>query len=1208
MSSYQYLPSVSTTSSSSSTTPAPTAANVYEQALANAMGIAATPYQPYQGQQVAGFTPDALAGFQAVRNMQGIQTPYLNQAANLYKTQTDMWRNPELQTAENYYNQAISLSDPNKFSMGSLQRYMNPYQQQVIDATMAQMLQNQNEMFGKNNARSVMGGTFGGSGQALGRAEMARQLGLNNAQTLAQLNAQNFSQAVAQYNQQQAQAAQAYQNAAQNLGQLGQNQQQLGVNAYQQAAQGVGNLGAQAQQGALAGATALLAAGQQQQALQQAQLDKAYEQWQQSRAYPYQQATFLAGIAGALAPQLGSSSTGSSTEVGIRPYQNQSQNVLGQILGGVTSLAGLAMPNKKDGGRVGFADGGFSSSGPYENKGFGSLIQKRPYDLDDDYVLQAMKLLNVVPASANSYAQQSNSALAQMLSRSKSRMDSGEDDSTGSAGTGLEDILSSLGTIGKAGKSLYSKYGSDVKKTLGSLFSADGGRVGYDNGGAARDQSQEDKDYLTSLYDTMFHRAPDTGGFNYWLDQLQSGVTPDQVRQGFLNSAEYNDLFAQSARPNPPNNSAKAKADAQYVLQLYKDITGKNPTQSGFEDLIHRLNYGASRDQIRRQIEGSPEKIKGDLASLYDARNAVSNVFAPGDVASGWAALDPSGGISKAIAREKAISPSSSGMSTYDMLLQQARDRNPGPQLTPEQQGMPPMPGENYYKSQLPTYNFYTQQQNPDWAGGTATTTSSGSPDANTAFLTNLYNRAFMRKPDPEGLAYWQNRMATGTSPEQVRHDFDVSKEHFDTAPVQGYFTKIASNEINPETGLFNLEYIKPYYGRPTPSNLNTGGSVGRARGGSVMSKEDIARAALQAGATPQEAAILTAIAMPESSGNPYAHNPNRKTGDNSYGLWQINMLGRMGPERMRQFGLSSYNDLFDPVTNAKAALQLLRGKRGLKNWTTYTSGKFRPYYTTAANIVNSLVKNPDAVKAPITMPERTYASDHPRRGFFSRLLSEFSPISTAQAGESVLARINPKDPSGPLLPAQDDVFKRGSAEQRIMGHRGSQPTKEGLGLITQPGGYDTFKRAPEWDTLAMGASPTRYMFGETPERVSSADFPGSAEPMGTGFDEKVVAETPEEVVAGTAAAGSPNHAGRKYWGDYRDVENSSFGDFIDTLAGDIRKADLPGTRETPMGKYQGEGGLGALFDLEGSNPYASQKQDKGEENFDLGNLFGIFG
>ena len=39
----------------------------------------------------------------------------------------------------------------------------------------------------------------------------------------------------------------------------------------------------------------------------------------------------------------------------------------------------------------------------------------------------------------------------------------------------------------------------------------------------------------------------------------------------------------------------------------------------------------------------------------------------------------------------------------------------------------------------------------------------------------------------------------------------------------------------------------------------------------------------------------MTAIAMAESSGDSAALNNNPNTGDLSYGLWQINMIGDMG-------------------------------------------------------------------------------------------------------------------------------------------------------------------------------------------------------------------------------------------------------------------------------------------------------------------------
>jgi hypothetical protein len=105
---------------------------------------------------------------------------------------------------------------------------------------------------------------------------------------------------------------------------------------------------------------------------------------------------------------------------------------------------------------------------------------------------------------------------------------------------------------------------------------------------------------------------------------------------------------------------------------------------------------------------------------------------------------------------------------------------------------------------------------------------------------------------------------------------------------------------------------------------------------------------ALHAGASRNEAVQLAAIAMAESSGHAGAHNTNASTGDNSYGLWQINMLGAMGPERRQAFGIASNDALFNPLTNASAALHMLR-TQGWHAWSTYSSGAYQQYLPRAA-------------------------------------------------------------------------------------------------------------------------------------------------------------------------------------------------------------------------------------------------------------------
>jgi len=109
----------------------------------------------------------------------------------------------------------------------------------------------------------------------------------------------------------------------------------------------------------------------------------------------------------------------------------------------------------------------------------------------------------------------------------------------------------------------------------------------------------------------------------------------------------------------------------------------------------------------------------------------------------------------------------------------------------------------------------------------------------------------------------------------------------------------------------------------------------------SSLTPQQIANAGAAAGMSGQHLQIMVAIARAESGGNTRAHNANPP--DDSYGLWQINMLGSMGPARRRQFGISSNEQLYDPVTNAKAA-QIIYKQQGYKAWSVYNHGSYKKY------------------------------------------------------------------------------------------------------------------------------------------------------------------------------------------------------------------------------------------------------------------------
>jgi hypothetical protein len=113
-----------------------------------------------------------------------------------------------------------------------------------------------------------------------------------------------------------------------------------------------------------------------------------------------------------------------------------------------------------------------------------------------------------------------------------------------------------------------------------------------------------------------------------------------------------------------------------------------------------------------------------------------------------------------------------------------------------------------------------------------------------------------------------------------------------------------------------------------------------------ALAGSEVARLAYNAGFRGKDLAAVVAISHRESRWKPGAYNPNRATKDDSYGLMQINMLGDLGPARLQQFGISKYEDLYDPQTNMNAAYVLYqRSNNTLHPWGGY-KGKSNTYST----------------------------------------------------------------------------------------------------------------------------------------------------------------------------------------------------------------------------------------------------------------------
>jgi len=78
---------------------------------------------------------------------------------------------------------------------------------------------------------------------------------------------------------------------------------------------------------------------------------------------------------------------------------------------------------------------------------------------------------------------------------------------------------------------------------------------------------------------------------------------------------------------------------------------------------------------------------------------------------------------------------------------------------------------------------------------------------------------------------------------------------------------------------------------------------------------------------------VAWAIAKKESNGRPLAFNGNHETGDSSYGMFQINMIDSLGPDRREKFDLDSNAELFNPVKNAEIAYYMTNGGEDWSSW-----------------------------------------------------------------------------------------------------------------------------------------------------------------------------------------------------------------------------------------------------------------------------------
>jgi hypothetical protein len=241
----------------------------YNAVNTRAEQVAQRPFQQYTEQFVAPLTGTQQAGIQGTTSGANLAQPFFGAGTGLTMA---------------------GAQDVGPLTQGQIAYYENPYIESVARPTYQALRQQQQEEMMGQTANAIRAGAFGGDRAGLVAANLARQQQLGTAQAMAPIYAQGYGQAV--------------QTAAGQQGVVA-----ADLARRMQAGQQIAGLGAGAQQAALQGAQAQLAAGTAEQQTQQADLTARYNQFLQEQGYPFQVAQFLANIAMGTGALSGSTTT-----------------------------------------------------------------------------------------------------------------------------------------------------------------------------------------------------------------------------------------------------------------------------------------------------------------------------------------------------------------------------------------------------------------------------------------------------------------------------------------------------------------------------------------------------------------------------------------------------------------------------------------------------------------------------------------------------------------------------------------------------------------------------------------------------------------------------------------------------------------------------------------------------------------------------------
>jgi hypothetical protein len=357
------------------------------------------------------------------------------------------------------------------------------------------------------------------------------------------------------------------------------------------------------------------------------------------------------------------------------------------------------------------------------------------------------------------------------------------------------------------------------------------------------------------------------------MGKPSAGAAAGAEGSGSAQSAGQEEFPKSEANPDaqtPPERPADLAAPAPDVSATDTSAAPPPVESGGFGGLSDLLSgfggmFGGFKDGGRVGYDGGGAAGSGDAASAVGGLGSLGDAF-PGALGSGHAGLPgligESGtktlGSSNLAAPIYAPTKGPMGDMTYGGWLNRAMQLDPGPQLTPEEQGQPSLPKTTSKMTPRPWMPGLSQSetqgnQNPGLDPGMMLM-AGGKGAMGLALGTMIANQNAANDAKAQQAQLKQQRADILASP----------------MDVGGYGQSLQSNIVNPHTGLFNVGY-KAYY----VPHYDKGGRVGRQDGGRRYSLGELMRP----------------LATVETGGykDPYSViGPKSRHGDYPYGKYQV--------------------------------------------------------------------------------------------------------------------------------------------------------------------------------------------------------------------------------------------------------------------------------------------------------------------------------